>query len=88
MELAGANPCVGQAALVCGFPHAGQVSLEVFDPRGRRIAVPFSGSVDAGMSTIVWDLRSDAGRSVAGGAYFARLAYGDESRVARIIVAR
>jgi hypothetical protein len=48
------------------------VTLAVHDVRGHRVRTLYSGRVDAGWRTVVWDGQDDAGRGVASGIYFLR----------------
>ncbi|HDQ99828.1 MAG TPA: hypothetical protein ENN51_06050 [candidate division WOR-3 bacterium] len=58
--------------------------LEVFDALGRAV---WNRTV-AGEGVIVWDGTDESGRRLAAGAYFARLTGGEESRTARLVLAR
>jgi flagellar hook assembly protein FlgD len=49
------------------------VSLEVFDAGGRRVATVFSGFQPQGQHQAAWDGRDDDGRAVGAGVYFYRL---------------
>ncbi|MCC6653357.1 MAG: hypothetical protein IT348_19555 [Candidatus Eisenbacteria bacterium] len=73
LELAGANPARGPAALRFGLSSAGRVSLALYDAGGRRVRTLVSGSLEAGEHAIRWDGRDDGGRPVAAGLYFAKL---------------
>jgi hypothetical protein len=64
------------------------VTLEIFDVGGRRVVTLADGSTPGGPREIPWDLRSDAGRAVAPGIYFARLTADGEVSAAKIAVLR
>ena len=67
------NPVRGSARFELGVPHAADVTLEIFDVTGRRVAAPFSGAVPAGRASLEWNLTGDSGVKVLPGVYFARL---------------
>jgi len=54
----------------------GRVSLEIYDVAGRRVRDLVSATLTAGPKVARWDGRSDDGRQVAAGVYFARLRSG------------
>lgn len=59
------------------LPAASKAELRVFDVSGRVVKTLVDLPMDAGQHTVVWNGRSDAGRSVASGIYFYRLEAGD-----------
>jgi hypothetical protein len=71
------NPFNPSTAIVFGLPKDAAVRLEVFDILGRRVRTLLSGHQRAGYKRIVWDGRDGAGRPVASGIYFYRLATDD-----------
>jgi hypothetical protein len=52
----------------------GAVSLRIYDVAGRLVKTLVEGRVAPGAKSATWDGRDDAGRSVASGVYFCRLA--------------
>ena len=62
------NPTAGAVRLVVDLPEAGDVRLEAFDARGRRVAVLLDGPMPAGRHAV--GLRADA---FAPGVYVVRL---------------
>jgi hypothetical protein len=62
------------------------VTLELFDPAGRRVRTLADGRFAAGRWVRGWDLADDAGRRVASGLYLARLASDDGARTQRVVV--
>jgi len=56
------------------LPHAETARIEILDLQGRRARTLAGGALAAGAHAIAWDGRDDAGRRVAPGVYFARLA--------------
>jgi hypothetical protein len=55
----------------------GEVRLEVFDVRGRRVRRLVAGNLATGRHEVVWDGRDDAGVAAASGTYVARLRTAD-----------
>jgi hypothetical protein len=67
------NPFRVSTELVFEVPADGRVQLYIFDVAGRRVRTLWDGGMIAGNRTITWDGRSDGGRFVPSGLYFARL---------------
>jgi hypothetical protein len=65
---------------------ARQVSLEVFDARGKKIALLFSGIREPGTYEVVWDGKDVRGVVVGTGVYLARLASGNEVTLRKMLV--
>ena len=72
------NPSRGQARVRVTLPQASDVSVEVYDLLGRRVATLVSGARGAGEHVL------ELPGSVAAGSYLVRLQAGTESRVQRI----
>jgi hypothetical protein len=85
LEPARPNPARGATRLGFALPAVERVTLEVIDVRGRRVRFLSSGVRSAGPHAVSWDLRDAAGRRVAPGLYFARLAGEREVRVQRFV---
>jgi hypothetical protein len=85
LEPARPNPARGATRLGFALPAEERVTLEVIDVRGRRVRILSSGVRSAGPHAVSWDLRDAAGRRVAPGLYFARLAGEREVRVQRFV---
>jgi hypothetical protein len=86
--LAGANPARVESRIGVRFPADGAARLDVFDLSGRRVRTLLQGSVAAGPSEHVWDLRDGRGRRVSAGVYFVRLATREATARERIVVLR
>jgi hypothetical protein len=77
------NPFGTATAIAFDVPAGGgEVSLAVFDVRGRRVADLVAGFRPAGRHTALWNGRDAAGEAVASGVYFVRMetAAGSETR--------
>ena len=65
-----------------------EVTLDVFDVAGRKVATLEDGKLDSGPHDAPWDLTDTEGNTVASGVYFYRLAIGDETLTRKLIVVR
>ena len=83
------NPFREDCELSFDLPHAGFVSLDVYDVAGRRLRTLERGSWrPAGTYRSVWDGRGDDGNRLRSGVYFMRLSTGSEKRVERMVYLR
>ena len=83
----------GSALLVLDLPRTSQVTLEVFDFSGRRVAVLAKGTENAGRHSYTWSGMTQAGARAASGVYFTRArlqgdAAGDDIVTARVLLTR
>jgi hypothetical protein len=74
------NPFGGATRLSFALPRAAEVTLEVLDVNGRRVARPADGRFGAGTHEVRWD----AG-GLPGGVYFVSLRAGDRTVVRRVV---
>jgi len=72
------NPFNPKTTIAFTLPETGDVSLEVFDVAGRKVATLLDGQLDAGPHRVEWNGVSDSGERVASGVYFYRLTAGGE----------
>ena len=79
------NPARGSAALAYTLPVAGDVTVEVLDVSGRRVATIERGERAAGAHVARWDGRNEHGAPAPTGLYFARVASPAGERRARIV---
>ncbi|MFH1070664.1 MAG: FlgD immunoglobulin-like domain containing protein [Candidatus Glassbacteria bacterium] len=63
-----------------------EVSLKVYDLRGRLVATLVNEVKDAGTYTIFWEGTNDAGQKVASGVYFYRMQAGDFQQTRKMVV--
>ncbi len=82
------NPTRGTALIRYSLPTTRPVSLDVYDLGGRLVRRLASGSVTAGAHEARWDGRDAAGRAVAGGVYFYRLASGGDVLTRKLVMVR
>jgi len=62
------------------------ISLCVFDLRGRKVATLIDGQVDPGIHVVFWEGTDQAGRKLPSGVYFYRLNAGDFERVRKMVM--
>jgi hypothetical protein len=65
---------------------ARQLSLEVFDARGRKLATLFSGLRVPGSYDVTWDGKDENGVTVGTGVYLVRLVSGSEITLRKMLV--
>jgi hypothetical protein len=73
LERISGNPSRGPVTFGYAVPGAGDVSLRLFDVRGRLVRTLLAQPVPTGRSEISWDGRDDAGAPAPAGTYFLRL---------------
>ncbi len=67
------NPFNPMTTIRYDVPRAGRVRIDVFDLRGRRVAVLVDRMAEPGRHSTVWDGRDHTGAEVPSGVYFCRL---------------
>jgi hypothetical protein len=82
------NPAAERAAFCISLPRPGRVTVSVYGPDGRLVQTVFSGSLAAGLTARVWDLRDARGQRVPSGAYFYRIETADRTWSGKVIVIR
>jgi hypothetical protein len=82
------NPLTASVRLDFVLPSAGSTSLEIIDVTGRRVQSLVAGWRPAGTHSEHWDGRDAAGRPVAAGVYFARLAIAGVARAVKLQLLR
>ncbi len=80
------NPARGPVRLSFTLPAGTTGSLVLHDVGGRAIRTLAAGAFAPGLHAVTWDGTDGAGRAVAPGLYFARLATGLGARVQRVVV--
>jgi photosystem II stability/assembly factor-like uncharacterized protein len=78
--LAGAQPIGNTVRLRLELPVAGEITIEVFDVAGRRVAAPIRESRPAGQHEVAWNARG-----LGPGVYHARLTAAGEMAVVRMV---
>lgn len=82
------NPFRSAAMLRFELDRDAEVTLEVFDATGRRVATLQDGPLTAGRHFRRWDGRNDAGQPLAAGIYLARLRTPDSMETVKLVRAR
>lgn len=67
------NPIAGSAVFSYSIPRRAQVSLDIYDIRGRRVFTVVKEEADSGDHLVTWNGRDRNGRELASGQYLARL---------------
>ena len=66
----------------------GRADLRLYDVQGRLVRELVSEVRPGGLHEARWDGYDNSGRAVASGTYFARLRFGDQSRVKSLVLVR
>lgn len=82
------NPFNPTTTVVFEMPSRADVTLDIFDARGRHVRALHSGSLAAGTHSRVWDGRADDGRTVASGVYFASVRGGGFASAVRLVLVK
>lgn len=80
------NPFNPGTTIRVALATAGPYRLDVFDHSGRRLRSLLNGNGELGDLQLVWDGRDDAGDTLAGGVYLARLAAKDVRETVKLIL--
>ncbi|MCP4571978.1 MAG: T9SS type A sorting domain-containing protein [bacterium] len=70
------------------MPERGDLRLRVYDLQGRVVRNLYSGQIDAGWHTMVWDGRDEGGRAQASGLYFMKAASNREVSVQKMTLVK
>ncbi len=82
------NPFNPSTMIAYRLPSASDVVLTVHDRLGRQVRSFVEGRKPAGVHSLDWDGRDDAGREVGSGVYFYRLTNGQEQRTGKMVLLR
>lgn len=74
------NPALSRVRMSYALASDSEVSLSVYDLRGRRVREILHGRRDAGAHSAAFDGRDEAGNRLAGGVYLLRLRVNGEGR--------
>ncbi len=80
------NPFNPSTKISFSLPKASEVTIEVFNVLGKKVATLVSGSFEAGQSTVTWEARTDTGEPVASGMYFYRLKAGSFTQTRKMVL--
>jgi hypothetical protein len=79
------NPTTRVSFVIAGQSER-DVTVEVFDPSGRKAATLIAGRFEPGRYSVVWDGTDPCGRALSSGVYLARLSVGDDTDVMKMIM--
>ncbi|MDH3457886.1 MAG: T9SS type A sorting domain-containing protein, partial [Gemmatimonadota bacterium] len=79
------NPSSGASQLRVGVPEAGNLTLEMFDARGRRLVSRALTGVRPGWELVDVPGYDASGRALASGVYFVRVSSAVASRTVRVV---
>ncbi len=82
------NPSRGAARLTYSLPRSGQARLSIVDASGRHVALLLEGAAGPGSHVLSWNGRSDSGRPMPDGLYFAMLQFAGETRTRKVTLLR
>jgi flagellar hook assembly protein FlgD len=67
------NPLQTSVTIRLALPAAGNVSMEIYDVRGRRVVTMASQPMGEGYHDVTWNGADDSGVPVVSGVYFLRV---------------
>jgi hypothetical protein len=82
------NPFSIETRFRVGLPVRTEVTVEIYDVAGRRVAVRRLSPIDAGWHDVAFDGRDDAGRLLASGVYFSRVTAAGQARTQKLVIHR
>ena len=80
------NPFRGAISVELSLRREAEVSMEIYDVDGRKVATLGGAVKHPGSQTLVWTGRDSRGRPVASGVYFLRLRAGDQTLSRKVIL--
>jgi len=80
------NPFNPTTTISFSIPSAGNVTLEVYNVLGKKVATVYDGTAEAGVTSVVWDGRADSGELVASGIYFSRMKSGQFESTRKMVL--
>ena len=82
------NPFNPACQLRVSVPVAGELTVKVFDARGRRVRTLEHGHAAVGTAAVAWDGRDTAGRPAPAGVYLARCSVGGQVASVKLTLAK
>ena len=79
------NPFRDKTDLLLNLPAGGELSVKVYDVRGRQIRTIFEGIRGPGVASFQWDALDQSGGTVGVGTYFVRARHRDQTTETRIV---
>ena len=81
------NPATNTTRFEFALAREADVTLEVFDLQGRKLATPLAVHLPAGPASAAWNLHASTGEAVGAGVYFARLQALGRTMYTRVTIA-
>ncbi len=82
------NPFNPSTQIYFHLPSEGVVTVQVYDVSGRIVKELSNGFRNADEHSITWDGRDELSRTVASGMYFSHVRFGEERKVAKMMLVR
>lgn len=82
------SPAAQRTSFTLSLPRKAAATVEALDVTGRRVRLIHRGELAAGMHTMEWDLRDEAGHRTRPGMFFLRARTGEEDFLRRVVVLR
>jgi len=82
------NPFGTDTRIAYGLSGDADVSIRIYDVKGRLVRTVVNGRRTADHHSAVWDGRDDAGRMVSGGVYFYRITAGSFVQTRKMVILR
>jgi len=80
------NPFNPLTEISFSLPRASDVTFEIYNITGQKVATLVNGALEAGEHTVQWDSRDESGNSVASGIYLYRLTAGEFTDTKKMIL--
>jgi len=80
------NPFNASTEITFNTPVQSEVSLEVYNLAGQKIATLANDTYNAGEHSVIWNSTSDNGQVVSSGVYFYRLQVNDRSETRKMVL--
>ncbi|MBN1780322.1 T9SS type A sorting domain-containing protein [bacterium] len=78
------NPFNPSTTIEFALPKSGNVTLDVYNLVGEKVATLVDGSMSEGTHTVTWNSRDDSGRPVSNGIYLCKIQAGTYKNVIRM----
>jgi len=79
------NPFFSETELRLILFQPGDLTIEIYDPHGRRVRSIYRSGLSAGEISVLWDGTDDHGDRVQSGVYLARFVTGGTTRTMRVV---
>lgn len=82
------DPFSSQAEIRYELPHAGQVTLKVYNIVGQEVRTLVRNYQPQGQHLVIWDGTDERGSAMANGVYFFRIQAGDFIQTRKVVLLR